>query len=329
MLGLFLITGELCAALSALVPGDDWSIGLITCLTLGWVVREHLGAFSAEAAGALLNLGWPAGSWFTRLPQLAVYGPRTVDSWVRSGGRRPPDPGTPARAVLDGVVATNKAWSWLPLQTVVIICEPADVIRTETHDGRQRLHSDTGPAVVWPDGTAEHHIHGVRVPKSLADGRWSVRRIHAEPNSEVRRIAIERMGWTGYLEKARLRLVAAAPDPANEPHELLLYELPRALLADARLLVMTNGSPDRSGQQRRYAELVPSNCRDPLNAAAWQHALAASRLRLPGGSLGTGRRGPDCRLRPGARRTDRAVDPHRRARRQRDRTWDLRGPSQA
>jgi hypothetical protein len=97
-----------------------------------------------------------------------------------------------------------------------------------------------------------------------------VERIHRHGNSEVRRAAIDRMGWLTYISAAGLRLVASAPDPANPPHHLELYEDPGGRLGDARVLVMTNASPHRSGRLLRYAETVPAAIDDPVKAAAWQ-----------------------------------------------------------
>jgi hypothetical protein len=68
-----------------------------------------------------------------------------------------------------------------------------------------------------------------------------------------------------------LRLVAAAADPGNPGRELRLYEMPPELRENKRLLAMVNGSPDRSGRQREYAELVPAEFDDPIAAAAWQY----------------------------------------------------------
>ena len=79
------------------------------------------------------------------------------------------------------------------------------------------------------------------------------------------------MGWLSYISAAGLRLVASAPDPGNPPHSLELYADPQGRLGDARVLVMTNGSPHRSGRLLRYAETVPLRFRDPVAAAAWQY----------------------------------------------------------
>lgn len=110
------------------------------------------------------------------------------------------------------------------------------------------------------------------MPTDLIEGDgWPVERIHGEANTEIRRAAIERIGWATYLERAGLRAIATAPDPGNAPHLLELYDPPPDVAPDGRILLMTNGSPDRSGRRRRYAELVPADIDDPVTAAAWQY----------------------------------------------------------
>jgi hypothetical protein len=98
-----------------------------------------------------------------------------------------------------------------------------------------------------------------------------VRTIHRFPDAAVRRAAIERMGWLRYVDQAGLRLVAAAPDPANPPHDLRLYDDPEGRLPGVRILVMTNGSPRRGGSLEQFAEPVPARLDDPIAAAAWQY----------------------------------------------------------
>jgi hypothetical protein len=98
--------------------------------------------------------------------------------------------------------------------------------------------------------------------------------IHSVNNSETRRAMIEAIGWDKYIARAELRLWATAADPGNPPHELALYELPfQHYPGEAQLLLMTNGSRDRSGGLRRYAELVPDEFEDPVEAAAWQYGV--------------------------------------------------------
>jgi hypothetical protein len=87
------------------------------------------------------------------------------------------------------------------------------------------------------------------------------------------------MGWLRYPDEAGLELVASCPDPANPPHSLDLYEDVDRRLRNARILVMTNGSPDRSRGEIRYAEPVPDWLDDPVHAAAWQYNVSIETYR--------------------------------------------------
>jgi hypothetical protein len=180
---------------------------------------------------------------------------------------------------LSGFAATGPAGWWWPHTRFVLIGEPPVELRTETAGGIVRLHSPDGPAVRWSDGYGLHFWHGVHLPAALAQPRVDVARIHRHPNTEVRRAAIERLGWATYVERAGWHLIATAPDPGNKPHELALYADPRNRLAGVRVLVMTNGSPDRSGRPLKYAETVPAAFDDPIEAAAWQYGCSADTYR--------------------------------------------------
>lgn len=188
--------------------------------------------------------------------------------WRRHGGVALP---RGLGAGLEAFADASRVWWWAH-PDFVIACEPPVEMHLERAEtGTVRPHRDDGPAIRWSDGAGFCFWHGVQVPASLMAGLWNVETIHLHPNSEVRRAAIERMGWLAYIRQAGLRVVASVPDPGNPPHELVLYEDPRGRLGDARVLVMTNGSPDRSGEIRRYAEAVPGDIDDPVTAAAWQY----------------------------------------------------------
>jgi hypothetical protein len=162
---------------------------------------------------------------------------------------------------------------WIAYRLLTVICEPPLEVHTERVGDTIRLHNAAGPAVVWGDaaGSRDYYLHGVRVPEHLHRADVSAEELHREQNSEVRRVVIEHLGWPEYIERAGLHLVASAPDPGNLGRELRLYDLPSALRDAKRLLLMVNGSPDHSGQQRKYAELVPQAFDDPIAAAAWQY----------------------------------------------------------
>lgn len=171
---------------------------------------------------------------------------------------------------------------WIAYRGLTIVCEPPLELHTEPMPGGAfRLHNATGPAVRWPDpaGSRDYYVHGVRMPERLFGDDVRIHDLHREPNSEVRRVVIERMGWPAYLERARLRRVADVADPGNAGHRLRLYDLPKGMHETKRLLIMVNGSPDRSGRPREYAELVPGWFDDPVAAAAWQYGCPVDDYR--------------------------------------------------
>jgi hypothetical protein len=177
------------------------------------------------------------------------------------------------RDALDALIAARQAFAWVPYRCLTIICEPPLELHTERVGREWRLHNDAGPAVVWAGGREdrEYFLHGVRIPENLFNRDVRIQDLHYEASNEVRRVLIERMGWADYARRARLRLVASAPDPGNGDAELKLYALPRSVYDSNRLLMMVNGSPDTSGRHRDYAELVPDDYDDPIEAAAWQY----------------------------------------------------------
>jgi len=129
-------------------------------------------------------------------------------------------------------------------------------------------------AISWPDGWGFHSWRGVRVPDWVIT-EPTVDRAVKEPNSEIRRAALEHIGWPKVIEQLGTKPIATCADPANEPHKLALYELPAEFYDErVNLLTMVNGSPDRSGDLRIYGETVPANITDPLEAAAWQYQVS-------------------------------------------------------
>jgi hypothetical protein len=189
------------------------------------------------------------------------------DLRLRPGDRDPAD----VAAEIPGL----PAWSWWPYRGVLIVCASPREITLERAGGQLRPHRTDGPAVRWSDDTVWHCWHGTEIPAGAFAGTWSAARIQAIQDTEQRRAAIEIIGWPEFTRRARLPLVGTAPDPGNPGRALALHRLP-----DGRhLLLMTNGSPDRDGQDRVYAETVPGNITDPVAAAAWQYGISIDRYQ--------------------------------------------------
>ena len=181
--------------------------------------------------------------------------------------------GLPGVDKLDGLVrvARSAGW-WWPLRGAVILTERHNQLH---RDQQGRLHNESGPAVAYPDGWGVHAWHGVRVPADLIEVGWSTDRILQEPNAEVRRCAIERMGWDRFIAEANLAQVGVSePDPGNPGHELALYDVPARIYDEpVRVLLCTNGTVERDGTRRRFGLTVPASIDTPVAAAAWGYGL--------------------------------------------------------
>ena len=174
-------------------------------------------------------------------------------------------------------IAKSCGW-WWPRDGTCVIAERPLAIRTEPGggEGTLRLHHESGPAVVYPDGWALHAWHGTRVPSWVIEDP-TADRIAGETNIEVRRCAIERIGWPEFISQAGLALINSAPDPANPGAELRLYDLPyRTWGQSTRLLLAVNGSVERDGTRRQYGLRVPPGFSDPIDAAAWSYGLSGA-----------------------------------------------------
>jgi hypothetical protein len=175
-------------------------------------------------------------------------------------------------------LARSAGW-WWPGEGLCVMAERPVAVHAEpligSHHGELRLHRADGLAIAFADDFGANVLHGTPVPEWVLSGP-TVDLIRAEPNIEVRRSAIERLGWEAYIRDAGMRLVASCPDPGNPGAELGLYDdIPGAGRgAPGRVLVVTNGTPEPGGHRRRYGINVPGNLDNPVDAAAWTYGLS-------------------------------------------------------
>jgi hypothetical protein len=119
--------------------------------------------------------------------------------------------------------ARSAGW-WWPFQGAVVISDRPEALH---RDGQARLHCEDGPAIRYRDGFAVWSWHGTRVPQDLIETGWDTDTILRHPNAEVRRCAIEHLGWDQFIIDAGLdRVGLTVPDPANAPYHLALYDGP-------------------------------------------------------------------------------------------------------
>lgn len=159
---------------------------------------------------------------------------------------------------------------WWPTASAGIVCDrPVSV----TRDKDFRLHHPDQGAVKFSDGFSIYAWHGTNVVGDMIEEGWSVEQIMGESNVERRRCAIEKMGWETFIEKANMKRASEdVEDPGNRPHTISLWDLPRNLQdmfdQPARILLCTNGSPERDGTRHKFGLVVPATHSDPVAAAA-------------------------------------------------------------
>jgi hypothetical protein len=114
---------------------------------------------------------------------------------------------------------TRSCGWWWPLWRVVVVSDRP----CQLHLKEGRLHRDGGPAVQFRDGWGLWALHGVQVPREIAETPWKEldpRRLVQERNAEVRREMVRKIG----IERVCQGLDARCVDRQGE-YELLLLDL--------------------------------------------------------------------------------------------------------
>ena len=180
-------------------------------------------------------------------------------------------------------VARSSGWWWAFRDLAILTERPLALHR----DAEHRLHCETGPAIVWPDGWGVHAWHGVCVPAEIIEHSETItpESIATEANAEIRRVMIDRFG--------RERLLDSAQQIGRDDFGTLWV---RHFGRDREPWVVVeviNGTPEPDGERRRFLLGVPpafagrgQTCevelagrrtrvpRTPLGAVAWTYSLS-------------------------------------------------------
>nr|WP_143838088.1 hypothetical protein [Nitrospira cf. moscoviensis SBR1015] len=164
------------------------------------------------------------------------------------------------------VLSEHCGW-WQPFEGVVFACEPP---MSQTVDDAGRLHNESGPAMMCRDGWPVYAWHGVRVPAWVIERPEDITadKINQEPNSEVRRVMLERLGLERYL-----RTVDAKRIDAHDDGNLWLIEPPTEDDEPLKLLELTNWTDEPDGTRKKYIFSVPPDMERVLQAKAWKYRV--------------------------------------------------------
>ena len=99
-------------------------------------------------------------------------------------------------------------WFSLYSDTVIMHEKPIDL----RFDERGRLHSATGPALLYRDNAACYYWHDQQIPsKWITEGLTATQALK-EPNTELRRCACELLGYLKIVEELGYQVVDTDPD---------------------------------------------------------------------------------------------------------------------
>jgi hypothetical protein len=172
----------------------------------------------------------------------------------------------PLKGLLD--LATVCGW-WTPLRWVAILQHrPA-----ELHcDAEGRLHRDGGMVVRFRDGFGFWILHGVPVPKEIAETpgeKLDVKLVLETQNVDVRREILRKIGMERYIHK-----IGATTLDSDSQHGYELIEFAITTERKARALKMLNPSVPEVW----HVECVPPTCNTVQDALNFRNGMTPDQI---------------------------------------------------
>ncbi len=158
-------------------------------------------------------------------------------------------------------VAKSSGW-WWPFERACVLTERPNLL---ARDVDHRLHSETGPALRYPDGWSIYAWHGTRIPSEWIEHRDDVDVSLALTweNIEQRRCLAEILGWDRVLQQLQPTVIDRDIDP--QIGELLRVDLPDS--PKERFLRV------KCGTGRQFVLPVPPEMRSARQANAWTYGI--------------------------------------------------------
>ena len=154
-------------------------------------------------------------------------------------------------------VSANAGW-YIPCEKICLISERTSLVKK---DELSRLHCETGPAVLYPDGWSIYSWHGTQIPS-----KWIEKKSELTPqmaltweNIEQRRAACEILGWDNVLKVLDAKTIDHDDDPMIG--NLVEVDIPN-IGKEKFLRVMC-------GTGREFAIPMPPHIMTALEGNAW------------------------------------------------------------
>jgi hypothetical protein len=174
---------------------------------------------------------------------------------------------------------------WYPHDGICIVSDRFLEVKWDNARNRHgmptRLHSEDGPAVKFRDTWSLYYWHGFRIPIThewiIADrNKVTKETILAEPNTELRRIMCEVVGWPKAIELLGGKTVAS-DELHGQPRQLVDVRIGTG--EKVRLIKIVNGTVEADGTRHEFIEGVPLTVKTPHDAEAWAYGIAPKHYR--------------------------------------------------
>jgi len=201
--------------------------------------------------------------------------------------------GLEAPQLLSGLItiAESCGW-WWPFEGAVILTERPEQLH---RDAAGRLHSEYGPALLYPDGWGVWAWHGVRIPQHVIEHptELTVAGSLREQNAEIRRVMLARIGperleSDGGLEVVDVvvgdqvevgRGIDGLPSPVGLQGGRLLRMPPHGEFPPMQWVSLLDSTPERDGSEKQYFLRVPPDVLTVRDAVAWIFDVSAEEYR--------------------------------------------------
>ena len=119
--------------------------------------------------------------------------------------------------------------------------------------------------MVWPDGSGRWYWDGIAVPERIAAARDQLTAdlVAGIDNQELRRVAVDRLGWERFLATASAEL------RAQDDYGKLWATTVRIDGERVHLVEVVNATAEPDGSHRRYFLRVPPTTRTAREAVGW------------------------------------------------------------
>lgn len=177
---------------------------------------------------------------------------------------------------LDETLALNCGWVWFGDHVAAVSDRPKTLLR----DNSGRLHAEEGPALEYRDGWSIYAWHGFQLPDThtwliTEKSRITPDYIDSEGNAELRRIALEVIGFEKYLAERNFKEVAK-DETLGLPRRLLQTKVQGEVL---NVIEVTNGTIEPDGTRKKYMLGALRDTKTPHEAVAASYGRPASKYK--------------------------------------------------